>query len=120
MLRQARAACDILNAVSITWAYFLLRNVDVQLRVALEMKAQAEDKSLQEVIRGALCEHYALECPEMKGRRREDTWTNARTIYLKMWPELFDAVKQDAADTGESMRSLILQALETRYVTEAA
>lgn len=117
MLRKVRAG-DILRGVSAAWNYFLLRSTGPELQKALRVEAQDKQLPLAEVIRSALCEHYELECRPIKGVIRRDAWENVDTILLRLQPELFQAVKSDAAKTGESMRALILQALEARYLRE--
>lgn len=97
--------------------YFLLRDMSADLRQNLELDAQDSRIPFQEIIRAILCDHYSLDCPNHKGVIRNDQWTGTPTVLLKLQPELFSAIKEDAAETGESMRSLVLAALESRYVT---
>lgn len=99
-------------------AYFLLRNMDQTLRDRLEEDADEIGESLQEMIRRVLCEHYELDCSEIKGTPRESTRRDAATVLIRMQTELFQAVKVDSEETGESMRTLVLDALEARYVTD--
>lgn len=99
-------------------ATFLVRRMSDQLREALEAESKARDISLQDVMREILCAHYELDCePVGPGVRKEAEWNGSPTVLLKMQPLLFSAIKKDAADSGESMRSLVLGALESRYVT---
>ena len=87
-----------------------------ELRKQLELDAQDERLSLQEIVRSILCAHYDLDCTPKSGTQRADQWNGAATVLLKnMQPELFSAIKEDAAETGKSMRSLILEALESHY-----
>lgn len=72
-----------------------------------------------EVIRQALCDHYALDCEPTRGWRREDTWNGSDNIDLRMPSELYAAIKDDSARSGETMRALILDALESHYAEEA-
>ena len=97
--------------------YFLIRGMSPALRDALEADAQAAGLPLQETVRRILCDHYDLDCSPINGMLRKDAWEGSPTILVKMQPELFSAIKQDAAETGESMQSLVHQALEGRYVT---
>lgn len=85
------------------------------LRVALEADAIEAGKPIQNIMRGILCEHYDLDCSPIYGNIRKDAWKSAATMRLKMQPELFQALKEDAAETGESMRSLVMEALEAHY-----
>lgn len=94
---------------------FLLRDLSVPLRLALEEDAERLDQSLQETVRAILCAHYSLDCSEIRGGKRTDVWNGAPTVLLKLQPELFHAIKEDSAHTGDSMRSLVISALEAHY-----
>jgi hypothetical protein len=96
--------------------HFLIRGLSPSLRAALE--ADSKDRPIQESIRETLCYHYGLNCSPINGNVREDARRRSLTIIVKMQPELVSALKQDAEETGESMQSLVHQALEARYVTE--
>ena len=96
--------------------YFLIRGMSPSLRAALE--ADSRDQPIQETVRSILCAHYDLDCSPINGMVREDARRRSLTILVKMQPELFSALKQDAEETGESMQRLVHEALESRYVTE--
>ncbi len=98
---------------------FLLRGMSQELRKRLEREAKREKISFQEVIRSILCEHYTLDCPRMSKAARPAEWTSATTILLKMPVELWVAIKRDSEESGEAMRTLVLEALEGRYAEEA-
>lgn len=95
--------------------YFLIRGMSPALRDALEEDAQAAGLPIQETLRRILCAHYDLDCSPINGMLRKDAWGDATTILVKMQPELFFALKEDAAETGESMQALVHQALEGHY-----
>ena len=95
--------------------HFLIRNLDEGLRERLEEDAREAHEPLQETVRMILCAHYALDCPETRGWIRKDAWGDATTILVRMPQELFDALKSDATRSGESMQSLVHEALEAHY-----
>lgn len=94
---------------------FLIRKLDPKIRAALEEDATRENISIQEAIRRVLCEHYDLACDPIAGMRRDDAWTSALTIVVRMTPELFQAIQDDAEETGEYRQRLVHQALESHY-----
>lgn len=98
-----------------TWTTFLLRNIDPKLLRRLNSDAKREKRSFSDLVRSRLCEHYALDCPPSGAHSKWEF--GARTQLLKLQPELFNAIKEDALQTGLSMRGLVLEALESRYVT---
>lgn len=95
--------------------YFLIRGMSPALRLALELDSTEAGQPIQETVRRILCAHYDLECSPIEGSIRKDAWESAATILVKMQPELFWAIKEDAAETGESMQVLCHQALEVHY-----
>ena|SRR5215831_21120231 len=99
---------------------FLLRNLDPYLRRALECDAELQDIPLQEIIRSALCDHYDLDCSEIKGAIRRDAWEGVLDVLVLMQPELHEALKRDSKKSRLSMQELAVQILHARYVTEAA
>lgn len=109
----------LLAVVSVpeTWTHFLLRNIDPKLLRRLNADAKQEGRSFSDLVRSRLCEHYELDCPPSGAHSKWEF--GARTQLLKLQPELFQAIKEDAAETGLSMRGLVLEALEARYVTES-
>jgi hypothetical protein len=95
--------------------HFLIRNLDEQVRVQLEDDAYREHEPLQETVRMILCRHYGLDCPETRGWIRRDAWGDATTILVRMPQPLFDALKRDAKRSGESMQSIVHEALAAHY-----
>ena len=95
--------------------HFLVRGLSPSLRAALE--EDSRERPIQETVREILCAHYDLDCTPINGPAQHRTRSGSLTILVKMQPELFSALKQDAAETGESMQSLVHKALESRYVT---
>lgn len=94
---------------------FLLRDLAPELRSALEADAETLDQSIMETVRAILCDHYSLNCSVVRGGTRTDLRNGSRTVLLVLQPELFRAIKKDSARSGDSMRSLILNALEAHY-----
>lgn len=98
-----------------TWTAFLLRNIEIGLLRKLKKDARQEKRSLSDLIRDILCAHYKMECAPSGADSKLEF--GARTQLLKLQPELFQAIKEDSAESGISMRELVLDALESRYVT---
>ena len=96
---------------------FLLRSMEPGLRKRLEKDAKRSKQPLIEVVRSILCEHYDLECTPITGDRTpwQRQWEGSSTILLKLQPELFEAIKRDSEESGESMRVCVLGALEAHY-----
>lgn len=75
---------------------------------------------MQETIRGILCAHYDLECSPLRSSwPRDDARNGSQTILVRMHPELWVALKEDASETGESMQALTHAALAAHYERSA-
>lgn len=100
------------------WVFFLVRNLDPQLLKRLRQDARRESLSLQNLMRRILCEHYELDCPPLGKTTRIEH--GSRTQRLRLHPEVWEALKADSEESGESMQNLVHAALAGRYVTEEA
>jgi hypothetical protein len=100
------------------WSFFLLRNIDRRLLARLQRDARREHRSLSDFIRSLLCAHFSLDCPPSEAQTRLEF--GAQTQLLRLHPELFMAIKEEHLESGESMRSIVMEILETRYRKEAA
>jgi hypothetical protein len=98
------------------WCFFLLRNIDRRILRKLRKDAEADGRSLSDFIRSILCEHYSLDCPPSEAPSKLEF--GARTQLLRLQPGLFQAIKAEAADSPRSMRLIIMDILELRYVTK--
>ena len=100
------------------WVVFLVRNLEPELLKRLRSEARSEEVSLQSLMRRILCDHYALDCPPLGKTTRIEH--GSRTQRLRLHPEVWQALKDDSEETGESMQLLVHQALAARYVTKEA
>jgi hypothetical protein len=99
------------------WAKFLVRDLDPRLLSKIRADADAQDRSLSDIMREILCAHYELDCPPSGKTSRLEY--GARTQLLKMHPDLFQALKQDSQETQIPMQRLVHEALESHYEEEA-
>jgi predicted HicB family RNase H-like nuclease len=95
------------------WTKFLLRNIDPKLLRRLKRDAKRQKRPLIDFIRSILCDHYQLDCPPSGADSKLEF--GAKTQLLLLQPELFAEIKRDSEESGESMRDLILQALDAHY-----
>ena len=84
------------------WPTYLLRDIPPGTRLALEIEAGAEDRSMIEIIREILCAHYELDCePVLATARPPKPKPSTDTMILRLQPELWQAIRQEA-DQQES------------------
>ena len=106
-----------------SWPTYLLNGIPPEVRAAIEEDAELDGVSLAEVMRGILCAHYGLNCETV------DTFSKppkpnrgTTTMVLRVHPELFAAIKEDAGQAGSSygtayggMRKRIIEILSDFY-----
>ena len=95
------------------WPSYLLKNIPPELRAEIEREAGPD--TLSDTIRAILCAHYSLDCDPVQTRNRFARINGTDTMILRLQPELFEAIRWDADERGESVRTVIIQALERHY-----
>ncbi len=96
-----------------------LLNLTPHLRNSLVDDAHNTGRSMNEVMRQALCEHYGLECEEVsRGKKKFDATATVENIMLRVEDELFERVRREAAWTARSMRQVIVDVLESHYASK--
>ena len=91
-----------------------MRDLDPRLLSKIRADADAQDRSLSDIMREILCAHYELDCPPSGKTSRLEH--GARTQLLKMHPDLFQALKKDSQETQIPMQRLVHEALEAHYM----
>jgi hypothetical protein len=100
-----------------SWPTYLLTDIPEDVRAAISQEAAELDLSVAEVVRRILCARYEMECePVARTSRQPDL--GARTFLLRVHPDLFDAIKQDAAEREVTMKAVIMEALRAHYPQE--
>lgn len=97
---------------------FLVRDLDRGVLKLMRKEARAERVPLAEHLRSILCAHFSLDCIPSRARPRESK--GATTIVLRMQPELWQAVKDASESSGNSMQTIVREALEAPYREVAA
>jgi hypothetical protein len=97
--------------VAVSEPSYLLNGIPTALRRALSQRAAADDTSLADTIRAALCFHYGLNCPP-RGRGYNPTRDDgSEQMVLRISEQLLVCIKADSETSGETMRTLILNIL---------
>jgi len=100
------------------WPTYLLKRVPESLKTDLSYEATAYATSMANVIRRILCDAYGLNCPPRRAYHREDIQLDQGTLLVRLQPELFEAVKEDASRNGRPQRDVILDLLTAHYRNE--
>ena len=98
-----------------TWPSYLLRDIDPEIRKAIEADAELDGSSMIEVVRGILCSHYQLDCEPVENSVRQEKITGTDTMVLRLQPTLWEAIKADAGTTYGATRKTITDILAAHY-----
>lgn len=93
------------------WPAYLLRGIPPGLRDQLSEQALADDVSLADVIRQALCARYRMECEHMSFSYQADLDSGGDVILIRLQPEVYRLVKKETRNRYGAVRKLILESL---------
>lgn len=102
------------------WPAYLLTNIPPHLRVSLSAQAERDDTTVADTVRKILCDHYQLECPPVSSGYRASRDKHHPNLILRVQPDLFKAVKQDAKRQRRTMRHIIMTILTDHDTAQAA
>jgi hypothetical protein len=96
------------------WPSYLL-DLPPELREKIEESAKISGESMSEIIRQALCSQFIVHCdPVEASSSGPQLIRGTERMILRLQPELFDEIKRQA-ESGLTMRSLVLDALYAHY-----
>ena len=93
------------------WPSYLLRGVPADTRALLSEQAQADDISLGDVVRQALCHHYNMECDPASFGYQHDLDTGNDTLLVRVQPAVFKRMKRETRGRYGATKTLVFQAL---------
>lgn len=95
------------------WPAYLLRGIPSETRALLSEQAQADDVSLADVIRQALCLRYDMVCdPESNGYQPELD-SGADELLIRIQPEVWRLMKKETRGMYGETKRLILESIDT-------
>lgn len=104
----------------LAWPSYLLDRIPSDLRDRMSEEAEAEDISLQDVVRSALCAHYGADCDLRSGAYswNSDKDTGAQKMLLRLQPDVFKAMVEQSILEERPIRAVVLSVLERHYGME--
>ncbi len=96
----------------LNWPSYLLRGVPADTRAAISEQAQADDVSLADVIRLALCARYNLECERVSFGYQHQLDTGNDVIIVRIQPEVWALMKKETRNKYGEKRKLILESID--------
>jgi hypothetical protein len=99
-----------------TWVRFLVRNLDSRTLKLIRKDALRRKLPVQDWMRTILCRHYELDCEKTKRFSQKRALSgHSTTFLLLLYPDLWQAIKEDSEASGVSMQALVKQILQTPY-----
>jgi predicted HicB family RNase H-like nuclease len=99
------------------WPSYLLRGVPEDTRALLSEQAQADDVSLADVVRQALCHHYNMDCDTVSFGYQPQLDTDGDVLLVRIQPEVWRKLKKEAGQTKSTpakygrTKQIILQSI---------
>jgi predicted HicB family RNase H-like nuclease len=101
------------SAVTVTqWPSYLLRGVPADTRALLSEQAQADDISLGDVVRQALCHHYNMDCDTVSFGYQPELDTDGDVLLVRIQPEVWRKMKRETRAKYGATKALILQCID--------
>lgn len=97
------------------WSSYLLKRVPEGLKSDIAYEAAARGTSHANIVREILCDHFGLDCPDRRAYLQPPFKPEADTLFIRMQPGLFAAVRAEAASRNTHQRDVILDALRAHY-----
>lgn len=94
------------------WPSYLLRQIPPHTREAMTARAAADDISLADVVRQALCHHYNLDCDPASFGYQPDNDTGNDFLLVRVQPEVFKKMKRETRGRYGATKTLVLQSLD--------
>lgn len=94
------------------WPAYLLRGVPADTRAALSEQAEADDISLADVIRQALCHRYRMDCDHASFGYQPTLDSGGDVILIRLQPEVWKLVKKETRGKYGQTKALILESID--------
>lgn len=93
------------------WPSYLLRAIPPRTRALMSERAEADDISLADVVRQALCHHYKMDCDPASFGYQAGLDSNGDALLVRVQPEVFRKMKRETRGKYGATKALILEAL---------
>ncbi len=101
------------------WPAYVLRGVPASTRALLSEQAEADDVSLADVVRQALCARYQMDCDNASFGYQPALDSGNEIILVRIQPEVWRQLKKEAGATRTTTakygrtKQIILSAIDT-------
>ncbi len=111
--RQTEAAKEGESVTVTDWPAYLLRGVPADTRALMSEQAAADDVSLADVVRAALCERYKMDCDTASFKYQAALDTGGDVILVRIQPEVWRKMKKETHGKYGQTKKLILESIDT-------
>lgn len=94
------------------WPAYLLRGIPASTRAHLSLRAEADDISLADVVRQALCAHYKMDCLEASFGYQPSLDTGDDILLIRVQPAVWRKMKKETRGRYGETKKLILSAID--------
>ncbi len=95
-----------------SWPSYLLRGVPADTRALLSEQAEADDVSLADVVRQALCARYLMECDNASFKYQASLDTDGDVLLIRIQPEVWKLIKRETRGKYGETKRLILESID--------
>ena len=94
------------------WPAYLLRSIPADTRALLSEQAEADDVSLADVVRQALCRRYGLDCDPASFGYQPGLDSGNDVLIVRIQPEVWRLLKKETRSRYGETRLVILESLD--------
>ncbi len=94
------------------WPAYLLRGIPAATRQLLSEQAAADDVSLADVVRQALCSRYQMECEPASYLYQPKLDNGGDVILVRIQPEVWRKMKKETRGKYGETKRLILESID--------
>lgn len=93
------------------WPSYILRAIPAETREQMSARAAADDVSLADVVRQALCHHYNMDCDPASFAYQPELDSGNDILLIRLQPDVWRKMKRETRARYGAFRQLILQAI---------
>ncbi len=94
------------------WPAYLLRSIPADTRALLSDQAEADDVSLADVVRLALCARYKMECDPASFGYQQALDSGGDVLLIRIQPEVWAEMKAETRGKYGQTKKLILESID--------
>jgi hypothetical protein len=94
------------------WPSYLIRRIPADTRARMTERAVADDMSLADVVRQALCARYRMECDPASYGYQADLDSSGDMLLVRLQPDVWAAMRQETEARYGATKRLVLESID--------